>query len=132
MCVKGMKGGEEGRRGNKEGCVMYVCVCVCVTSTLTTTTTANRNDKAPVRRGAEVTVQYERGIGGIHGGYVCIVAAELTLPPRLSEDPACASCGVTATMDQAEDGARSVLRVVGGQDATEVCEDYRRGDLLAG
>lgn len=66
-------------------------------------------------------------MGGITGGFVCTVVAELTLPPRLKEDPACASCGVTASMDQERDGgARSVLRVVGGQDATQVGEERDR------
>ncbi|XP_050721592.1 proclotting enzyme-like [Eriocheir sinensis] len=81
------------------------------------------NDAAPTRKGEEIEVHYERRMGGITGGFVCTVAAELTLPPRLKEDPACTSCGVTESMDKGRDGgARSVLRVVGGQDATQ--EDY--------
>ncbi|XP_063866252.1 coagulation factor XI-like [Scylla paramamosain] len=49
--------------------------------------------------------------------YVCTVTAEMTLPSRLTENP----CGVTSSM---ENGVRvgaapPVLRVVGGQDASQ-------------
>ena len=74
------------------------------------------------RKGKEVQLEYVRRVGGINGMYVCTVMAELILSPRLTEAP-CAKCGVTTSMEKEKrfSEAPSVLRVVGGRDASEVC-----------
>lgn len=78
-----------------------------------------RSDKVEVLTGKEVTLEYRRMVGVMHGGYMCTLTAH-TPPASRVISLSCNHCGVTAAMAKENNPMVYMQRVEGGTDAGKV------------